>query len=127
MARKSSVIKKPARSAPAATMRMPLRDDVRAFKREAIINAAIEVFYRKGYQTATVDDVAATISVTKAAVYYYFESKEALLQVLIERCSDLTLKAVDRGIAGGDTPAKQLALACFCFAAMVLGNQKLIA
>ena len=104
-----------------------LREDARAFKKEMILTAAIDIFYEDGYQAATVEDVAATLSVTKAAVYYYFKSKETLLQAIIERCSDLTLVAIERGIATGDTPVKKLALASFCFASMVLENQKMIA
>jgi AcrR family transcriptional regulator len=110
-----------------ASVRVGFREDVRAYKREVILKAAIDVFYCNGYQTATVDDVAALLSMTKAAVYYYFESKEALLTAIIERCSDLTLQAIERGMATGDSPPKRLALACFCFAAMVLENQKMIA
>ena len=72
-----------------------------------ILTAAIDIFYEDGYQAATVEDVAATLSVTKAAVYYYFKSKETLLQAIIERCSDLTLVAIERGIATGDTPVQQ--------------------
>lgn len=104
-----------------------LRDDVRAFKRERIIGASIEVFYERGFQNATVDDVAASMSLTKAAVYYYFDSKEALLDAIIERCSDLTLEAIERGIAEGDSPATSLVSACYRFAHVVLDNQKLIA
>src|SRR3546814_8585076 len=48
-------------SKPPASSRVGLRENVRAFKRELIINAAIEVFYRDGYQSATVDDVAASM------------------------------------------------------------------
>jgi AcrR family transcriptional regulator len=107
--------------------RKALREDARAFKREILIEAAIDIFYHHGYQTASVDDIAAAVSVTKAAVYYYFESKEALLQAIIERCSDLTVSSVERGIAAGESPATKLALACYCFATMVLENQKMIA
>src|SRR3546814_10389884 len=80
-------------SKPPASSRVGLRENVRAFKRELIINAAIEVFYRDGYQSATVDDVAASMSMTKAVVYYYFKSKETLLQAIIERCSEITSTA----------------------------------
>ena len=126
MARKTFAVKEP-KAARGTPVRVGLREDVRAYKREVILKAAIDVFYSDGYQTATVDDVAALISMTKAAVYYYFKSKEALLTAIIERCSDLTLQAIERGIATGDSPPKRLALACFCFAAMVLENQKMIA
>lgn len=128
MSRKGVRLKAAKRSAIApGVARKALREDARAFKREIIIEAAIDIFYRHGYQSASVDDIAAAVSVTKAAVYYYFESKEALLQAIIERCSDLTISAIERGIAAGETPPMELALACYCFATMVLENQKMIA
>lgn len=43
--------------------------------REAIINAAISVFNRKGYLSSTIEDVAAEADVTRGAVYHYFDSK----------------------------------------------------
>jgi AcrR family transcriptional regulator len=104
-----------------------LLEDVRAYKRELIIHSAIEIFYRNGYQSATVDGVAAAMSVTKAVVYYHFKSKDALLQAIIERCSVLTSTAIDRGIADGKDSVQQLALASFHYAAMILDNQKMIA
>ncbi len=127
MAKKSAAVKAPAKNIKSVAASPVLREDARAFKREMIIGAAIEIFYRDGYQAATVDAVAAAVSATKAAVYYYFESKDALLQAIVTRCSDLTLEAVEQGIVSGDSPAKRLALACFCFAEMVLKNQKMIA
>lgn len=120
-------VKRRTKGEPAAEAAGVLRDDARAFKREMIVNAAIEVFYRNGYQTATVSDVAASVSLTKAAVYYYFDSKEALLQAIIDRCSDLTLAAIEQGMASGNSPVEKLVLACYCFASMVLDNQKMVA
>jgi len=51
------------------------------YKEEAqkkIINAALNVMKRKGFQSMTVEDVAKEVGVTKAALYLYFENKEAL-------------------------------------------------
>jgi len=130
MRKASPAVKKKKAASPKAKRAVAgggLRDDVRTFKRERIIQAATDVFYRDGYQTATVGDVAASMSLTKAAVYYYFDSKEALLQAIIERCSELTIEAVERGLAAEGSPAEKLAVSCYWFAKMVLENQKLIA
>ncbi len=103
-----------------------LREDVRAFKREIVLSTAIEIFYRDGYQNSTVDDIAAAMSVSKAVVYYYFETKEAVLEAVIDRSAELSRASIDRGLEGGTTPAQKLALACFHFAAHVLKDQKII-
>lgn len=47
------------------------RDDAR----RSILRAAAEVFQRKGFDRATIDDIADEIGATKGRVYYYFRSK----------------------------------------------------
>ena len=47
--------------------------------RRAILVAAYELFYRKGYARAGVDEVAALAKVTKRTLYYHFRSKDDLL------------------------------------------------
>ena len=51
----------------------------REVKREAVIRAAARAFNRKGYHNTSLDDIAATLEVTKPTVYYYVSNKEQLL------------------------------------------------
>ena len=52
-------------------------------KRQALTAAAAEVFARKGYHTASVEDIAITARIGKGTFYGYFGSKqEAALAVL---------------------------------------------
>lgn len=51
----------------------------REVKREAVIRAAARAFNRKGYHNTSLDDIAATLAVTKPTVYYYVTNKEQLL------------------------------------------------
>ena len=50
--------------------------------REIILQTAAEVFARKGYDGARVDEIAVKAQVNKALIYYYFKSKEELLSEL---------------------------------------------
>ncbi|MBN2308926.1 MAG: TetR family transcriptional regulator [Candidatus Hydrogenedentes bacterium] len=52
--------------------------------RKRILDAALHVFAAKGYSRATFVDVARRIGMTKGAVYWHFENKQALLAALIE-------------------------------------------
>ena len=52
--------------------------------KQKILDAALEVFASKGFDGARVDEIAKTAGVNKALLYYYFESKEAILKELIE-------------------------------------------
>ena len=52
---------------------------------DEILSAAMDVFTEKGFAAARVEDIATRAGLSKGAVYLYFESKEAMLQALVER------------------------------------------
>src|SRR5580658_9360209 len=52
--------------------------------RAAILSAAGKIFAKSGLAGARTDSIAAAAGVNKALLYYYFESKEALYQAVIE-------------------------------------------
>ena len=51
------------------------------------------VFARKGYSNATNKDIAREAGITPGLIYYYFESKDALLYAILEARSPLKLMA----------------------------------
>lgn len=54
-------------------------------RQHEIIDAAAEIFSRKGYANASVQDVADAVGILKGSLYYYIDSKEDLLfQMLLE-------------------------------------------
>lgn len=62
------------------------RAEKKAETRASLLEAAAEVFAARGFQAASVDQVAEAAGFTKGAVYAHFESKEDLfLAVLDER------------------------------------------
>ena len=72
---------------------MPRTPDTGEDRREQIIDAAMRVFAQKGFTRATNRDVAREAGITTGLIYYYFESKEALLKTLLEERSPLRLAA----------------------------------
>jgi TetR/AcrR family transcriptional regulator, transcriptional repressor for nem operon len=52
--------------------------------RQALLQAAFREVYRYGFQSAGIDTILAATNVTKGALYYHFESKEALGHAIIE-------------------------------------------
>lgn len=48
-------------------------------RRSEIINAAVALFRERGYRRTTLNDVAEVIGAERASLYYYFSSKEELL------------------------------------------------
>lgn len=54
-------------------------------KREEILEAATKIFYEKGYQSTTMNDMANEIGLSKSAIYHYFKSKEDLLVEIYDK------------------------------------------
>ncbi len=54
-------------------------------RREAIIDAGESVFFSKGLENATMDDVATVAELSKGTLYLYFNSKEQLYLAIIMR------------------------------------------
>jgi len=52
--------------------------------RQRLLQAAFREVYRYGFQSAGIDTILAATNVTKGALYYHFESKEALGYAIIE-------------------------------------------
>jgi AcrR family transcriptional regulator len=51
--------------------------------RQRVISAALDLFGEKGYDATTMQEIAARVGVTKAAIYYYFATKSALLDAIL--------------------------------------------
>jgi AcrR family transcriptional regulator len=51
----------------------------RARRRREIIRAALEAGRERGYHATTLDDIAGRLGVRKAALYHYFQDKDAIL------------------------------------------------
>jgi AcrR family transcriptional regulator len=76
---------------------------------DEILTAALEEFNVNGFDASRVEDIAARAGVSKAAVYLYFDSKEALLRALIEReVAPIADQVTAAAEAGMDDPKSAL-------------------
>lgn len=76
-------------------------------KREmAVIDAAAQVFARKGYVSALTKDIADHLSIRQASVYYYFKSKEEALEKVCKIGMEGYLDAIVR-TAGSSLKASE--------------------
>ena len=80
----------------------------RAAKIERIHDVAASLFAERGYYGTRMEDIAAGLELQKGALYYYFDSKEALLASLVEERVGAAL-AVLKEIVARDTTATQRA------------------
>ena len=61
--------------------------------RKKIINAAVDLFAEVGYQATGLGDIIERAEMTKGALYYHFDSKEALATAIIEEGANTALTA----------------------------------
>lgn len=54
-------------------------------KREALLRAAASAFNRRGFAQTSLDEIAQNLGITKAALYYYFPTKSALVAACCDR------------------------------------------
>jgi AcrR family transcriptional regulator len=94
----------------------------RAARKIEILRSAVAAFRRRGFYGASMGEIARALGMQKGNLYYYFESKEAILffchdyslDILLER-----LKEVERAQAGPEARLRQLIVA---FIHMVLDD-----
>ncbi|HZS75137.1 MAG TPA: TetR/AcrR family transcriptional regulator [Ktedonobacteraceae bacterium] len=65
-----------------------------AVKRNEILDMAEQLIYRKGYEQMTIQDILDGLEISKGAFYHYFDSKQALLEALVERMLELAEQAI---------------------------------
>jgi len=58
-------------------------ETMRQVSRQKILNAALEVFAKQGYSSATIDAISKTAGISKGLMYNYFKSKEDVLKELM--------------------------------------------
>jgi len=54
-------------------------------KRDRILDFTLRLVYSKGYEQLTIQDILDGLQISRGAFYHYFDSKQALLEALIDR------------------------------------------
>jgi AcrR family transcriptional regulator len=72
--------------------------------RDQIVEAAREHFGRYGYGKTTVSDLAKSIGFSKAYVYKFFDSKQAIGEAIAAKTLSTVVATVEQAVAGATTP-----------------------
>lgn len=64
-------------------------------RRDEIVTTAALVFRRDGYETGSLDDVAAKLGLRKSSLYYYVQSKAELLYLIFDRALTVALDRLE--------------------------------
>lgn len=71
-------------------------------RREEVLDAAAQVFFQKGYDAATTEEVADRLDILKGSLYYYVESKDQLLfEIVRDVMQDALAKLEELATAEG--------------------------
>jgi AcrR family transcriptional regulator len=84
--------------ASSSTRNRPTRSDA---QRQAILDAACLLFIDKGFGGTNINDIADAVGVTRTALYYYFPSKESMLEALTEEVTEKASR-IARSVSGRD-------------------------
>lgn len=71
-------------------------------RRNEILDTAERLFYRKGYEKCTVNDILKEVAIAKGTFYYYFKSKEEVLDAIVSRYMEMILNNVEQVLKRGD-------------------------
>ena len=74
-------------------------------RRAEILDSAQKLFFLKGYETASVNEIIEAAGISKGTFYHYFESKDELLESIAERLVRGVLTKVREAIAVEDMDA----------------------
>ena len=66
--------------------------------RQRVIDVTSELFRTKGYQETSMRDIAAGAGMKSGSLYYYYESKEALLNAILSTNIDATRKTLSDAV-----------------------------
>jgi len=84
--------------------------DRRALRRKAILNAARAAFIEDGFALASMSSIAARLGGSKATLYGYFKSKEAMFAAFVEEECRLVVEDLFEGPDDGDLVARLTAI-----------------
>ena len=77
-------------------------------RKKEILDAAEKLFADKGYGTATVNDILEAVKIAKGTFYYYFRSKEDVLDTLVDRRINEGVKKAEEIAVSSLPPVKKL-------------------
>lgn len=79
------------------------------YDRDAALDAAMTVFWRKGYHATSLKDLETALNMKPGSIYAAFESKENLYLLAIKRYFDVSRQRFRAQIAASESPLAGLA------------------
>ena len=67
-----------------------------------ILDAAMAAFGTRGFEATSLDDLARDLGLRKQTILYWYPSKDALLEAVVDRCADEVGTRLVRGLDGAE-------------------------
>lgn len=87
-------------------MARTIKHEERESKRNEILDAAQRFVYTRGYEQMSIQDILDELKISKGAFYHYFDSKQALLEGLIDRLREISEREIIPKVQALTLPAK---------------------
>jgi TetR/AcrR family transcriptional regulator, fatty acid metabolism regulator protein len=79
--------------------------------RSKILDAALDVFARKGYHDASMDEIVDASDTSKGSIYFHFPNKQKLFLALVDKFADLLERRVEEAIQQEDAGIRRVRIA----------------
>jgi AcrR family transcriptional regulator len=86
----------------------PQRKLQREAKRQAVLQAAAQLFNERGFHATSLDDIAARLHVSKPTLYYYVKNKDEILLQCVNQGLEMMLEGIEVSRAAGGQAIDQL-------------------
>lgn len=80
-------------------------------RKNQILQSAAVIFKEKGYQRASLQDIAGRVGITKAALYHHFKNKDELLYTIIHSVMERAVETLSKIIEMPLSPEEKVKLA----------------
>jgi len=86
----------------------PARGRPARYTKDGLLELVVKVFNERGYEAASMEDLAKASGFTKSTFYHHVSGKEELLRMAVDRALDALSAALDDTMAHRDQPVEQL-------------------
>lgn len=92
----------------------------REAKRQAVLQAAAQLFNERGFHATSLDDIAARLNVSKPTLYYYVKNKDEILLQCVKQGLAMTLEGIEASRSAGGNAVDQLRACMQVYAEIVM-------
>jgi AcrR family transcriptional regulator len=92
-----------------------LREEHAQETRDAILLAARKLFTLRGYDAASIDEIAAAARVTSGALYHHFRNKREIMRAVFEKLEAALKERITSAAAGAESAAEAMRLTLEAF------------